>query len=301
MTVCQAPRAPPVFAPGSLACRPSVLPSCDPRFTVDPLLLPVAQPMLRAGGSMHSSTTHAKGWGLDRAIRRGSGFFLTTAIVAIALAVVAFAPSLINQTSRRGSVTPLMLAHAVFMSAWLALFLAQTVLAGTGRVRAHRRLGIAAIVIAAAIVVTGYAVTVAMVRRGFDLSGDLSQAPGGAPGAAVFQFSNITIFAVLVATALLFRRRPEIHKRLMTFAVIQTLMIAPLGHLAGHFNLPPLIFPAWGGAVLIAFLLHDWRTRGRIHPITPLVGVTLIVLGNVEAAVIGPSEWWQRFLAGIAH
>lgn len=248
---------------------------------------------------MPSSTAHATDWQLDQRIRTGHRFYVGTAIVAIVLAVTAFAPSLINQAARRGPVTALIVVHAALMSAWLALFFVQTVLAGTGRLHLHRRLGIVAVAIASGVIATGYAVTLALVRRGFDVSGDLSHSPGGARDAAIFQFSNITIFAVLVSAALILRARPEIHKRLMTFAVIQTLMIAPLGHLAGHFNLPPLIFAAWGTGVLIAFLVHDRRTRGRIHPVTLFVGLVLIVLGPVEATVIGPSDAWRRVLAWV--
>src|SRR5215207_6870221 len=96
----------------------------------------------------------------ERPGRAGRRFYTGTAIVAIVLSVGAFAPSMVDQTARRGGATPLIIAHAALMVAWLGLFLVQTVLAGSGRLRLHRRLGPTALALAAGIVATGYAVTV---------------------------------------------------------------------------------------------------------------------------------------------
>jgi hypothetical protein len=65
-----------------------------------------------------------------------------------------------------------------------------------------------------------------MVRRGFDLSGDL-RIDHDPPYETVFALRNLLIFSVLVIAALAYRHRPEIHKRLMLFANIE-LMPAPL-------------------------------------------------------------------------
>jgi hypothetical protein len=112
----------------------------------------------------------------------------------------------------------------------------------------------------------------------------------------VFQFANLIIFPALVGTAVLLRPRPDWHKRLMTLAVIETLMAAPLAHFVAHFGLPGLILPAWPVAVLLALIVHDKRSRGRIHPASLWGGIGLVVLGNIEATVIGPSQSWQRFM-----
>ena len=83
----------------------------------------------------------------------------------------------------------------------------------------------------------------------------------------------------------------------MTLAVVQTLLVAPLAHLVGHFHLPLLVLPVWGVLVFAAFVLHDRHSRGRVHPATIWGCATLIVLANTQAVVIGPSETWKRFLA----
>ena len=68
--------------------------------------------------------------------------------------------------------------------------------------------------------------TVQMVRRGFDLSGDLTALPGGAMAQTVFQFGNLLVFSILVGLGLFLRRSRETHKRLLALAVLQTLLAA---------------------------------------------------------------------------
>ena len=224
-------------------------------------------------------------------------FYSWLALAAIALSVAAFGPSLVVSSQRRGPLTAIAGAHAVLMSAWLILYLIQTVLAANGGVVLHKRLGVVGSFVGAGAVATGFVATVAMLRRGYDLSGDLGRPPNAsALDAAIFQFSNLAIFSILVGMALVLRRRRHLHKRLMAFAVIETLMAAPLGHLVGHFGLPILTFLLWGLGVLVAVLAPDIRTAKRVHPITLVLGIGLIALANLEAIVIGPSARWHRVL-----
>jgi hypothetical protein len=232
---------------------------------------------------------------------RTAGWFYTgVALVAIALSVAAFAPSIVDPGRRRGPLTPLVVAHASFMAAWLALFFAQARLVARGRVAAHRSLGVSSIPVGAGIVGTGYAATIAMARRGFDLSGDLSRPPASAMDQIVFQLGALLLFTGFVALALLLRRRPEAHKRLMTLATLQVLMTAPLAHLVGHVGLPGLILPAWGVAVALSLMAHDRRSRGRIHPASLCGGLGLVVVNNLQFAVIGPSRTWQQLVTWLA-
>jgi predicted membrane protein len=86
----------------------------------------------------------------------------------------------------------------------------------------------------------------------------------------------------------------------MAFAVIETLMAAPLGHLVGRFGLPVLTFLLWGLGVLVAFIAYDVRTVKRVHPVTLILGIGLVALANLEAIVIGPSAPWHRVLEWLA-
>ncbi len=99
-------------------------------------------------------------------------FFTAMAVLMIATSIVGFAPAILNPANRRGPLSALAAIHGIVFFAWLALFLIQVLLAGSGLMVWDRRLGIASIFLLLMMVPLGYSVTVAMVRRGFDLSGD---------------------------------------------------------------------------------------------------------------------------------
>jgi hypothetical protein len=135
------------------------------------------------------------------------------------------APSIIDPSRRLAPLTPLVAAHGILVFCWLLLFAFQTVLIGSRHFAFHRRMGIVDVVLLGPLVLLSYVVTVDMVDRGFDLSGD----QGGRTDplfASVFNFVGLIEFLVLAGVALAYRRRKEIHKRFMLFANI-SLMGAP--------------------------------------------------------------------------
>ena len=163
----------------------------------------------------------------------GGWFYSGMAIAAILTSIAGFTPSLISTAGRNAPVTSMAAAHGVISSAWLLVFLAQTMLIRTGRITAHRSLGTASAVLAAAMIALGYVTSIAMARRGFDLSGDLAVRPD--PLASLgFPLLDTLMFAVLFVAGVVYRRQPAIHKRLMLLAVAAALMPAPLAHLSGH-------------------------------------------------------------------
>jgi hypothetical protein len=151
-----------------------------------------------------------------RSSERASGgwFYSGMAIAAILTSVAGFAPSLIGTAGRNAPVTPVAAAHGMISFAWLLVFLAQTMLIRTGRITAHRSLGTTSAALAAAVIALGYVTSIAMARRGFDLSGDLAVRPD--PLASLgFPLLDTLMFAVLFVAGVVYRRRPAIHKRLM--------------------------------------------------------------------------------------
>ena len=105
------------------------------------------------------------------------------------------------------------------MTAWYVLFAAQVLLVSAGRVDIHRRLGVLVAITAVAIVPTGIATAIGFIRR---VAGNADESALAALIAG-YQFVALTLFALLVGTALAFRRRSDIHKRLMTVASLSLL------------------------------------------------------------------------------
>jgi uncharacterized membrane protein YozB (DUF420 family) len=232
--------------------------------------------------------------------RRSEGrFYIGMALAAIVIAVAGFAPAAIDTDVRKGPLTPALCLHGAVFSTWLLLFLVQTLLIPKGRIGLHRRVGVAGVVLAILMLVSGYTTAIAMARRGYDLSGDLVATADGALTILVFQLGDLVSFSFLVGGAIWYRRRPDIHKRLMLLATAGALMPAALAHIIGHSPLlrdieaPIILIPLT--MLLFAGAVHDRLAEGRIHPVSLWVPVALLVWANLRAAVIGPGEAWHRF------
>jgi hypothetical protein len=232
--------------------------------------------------------------------------FVGFAITMIAVSIAGFAPSLAHPASRRAPVSLLASAHGLVFFAWQILFLAQSFLIATHRTAVHRRLGVAGVFLYFAMIPLGFATTIAMGRRGFDLSGDLKILPHPSPGfvdpiaGLLFPVTDLVMFAILAGVALVFVSRSEIHKRLMLFANI-ILLPAPLAHLMGHNSrlsaLPVLIIVVAIGFFLAAAIMRDFFVERRVHPLTWVVAILMFGSGPFRAFVVGPSAAWQDFAA----
>jgi hypothetical protein len=253
---------------------------------------------------------------ITTARRAGRSFYVATAVAAILLNVAGFAPSLLDRSMRNGPPSTLVIVHGLVGSTWLLLFLAQTTLAATGRIGIHRRLGAAAPVLSVILIVLTFQMTIEMVRRGHDLSGDLFR-PAGPPGGPVppvaevdgglGAFVSSLNFGILVAAGWWNRRRPEIHKRLMLIALL-SLAGVPLLHLVGYAvgRWPDLSGPAvmavplvGANLLLFAGAVHDMMTRGRVHPISVWVPLAVIATGMLVFFLVG-SAAWRQFTAWLA-
>jgi hypothetical protein len=232
-------------------------------------------------------------------------FFTEMALVMIAIVLAAFMPSIVHPAGRRAPLSVLAAAHGIVFFAWLLIFLVQSRLVATRHVVWHKRLGLASIFVLALMISLGYTTTIGMVRRGFDLSGDLSvEAGNDLIHDAVFPFFNIAIFLVLVIAALAYRRRPEIHKRLMLFANIE-LMPAPLDHFIGHnptlAHLPGVIVMIPISMFVIAAVGRDLLVARRVHPVTWGLAILRMVSGPLEEGPIGSSVAWHQFVGWLAR
>lgn len=237
-------------------------------------------------------------------------YFTTMAVVLISLSVAGFMPAIANPAGRRGPLSTLATAHGIVFFAWLLLFLAQSLLIATRHVAWHRVLGPASLFLLALMIPLGFAATTAMIRRGFDLSGDQHVDPHpvagvslDAPTASVFNFASLLTFGVLAVAAISYRRRPEIHKRLMLFANI-SLMGAPITHLMGHFSqigLSPAAVLIPYGLLLLSVVGWDYLVAEQIRPMTAALAIGMFIFLPIQALLIGPSDSWRRFAVWLSQ
>ena len=194
------------------------------------------------------------------------------------------------------SAVPIVHIHGVLFTAWTLLFWAQTSLASGGNLTRHRELGVLGVAVATAMCFVGMAVTISSLKRG--------DAAGFGVAARAFSVVSVTailLFAVLVATALVNVRKSDVHKRLMLIATA-SLLQAGVGRWFAMFLRPPdavgpplvavTVLPGLVADLLfVAGMIHDRRTRGRVHPVYWIAGASVVAVQVLRVPLSTTSVW----------
>jgi hypothetical protein len=239
---------------------------------------------LTVGKSSMSARTGASG-------RRRERLFYTGMAVAVVITVFAgFARTYyLRPYFSAPPLMPLLHLHGMVFTSWLVLFLTQTTLVAANRTDVHRRLGIVGALIAVLMVVVGTATAIIRAKQG-------ATPPGGPPPLVflVVPLGDVLVFACLVGAGFYFRRRADVHKRLMLLATISILAAAiarlPFAFLQAG---PPAFFGVTD-LFIVACLLYDLAARGRVHRATALGGL-LIVASQPLRLMIGGTHAWVAF------
>jgi hypothetical protein len=184
--------------------------------------------------------------------------------------------------------------HALLFTGWLVLLTVQMMLVRGHRLDLHRRLGLAMAWLIPAMVVIALATAWTVQRQVAAL-----------PGPQDPQFISINLtdmlgFATLAGAAILLRRDPPAHKRLMLlslfylstagFARVWLLTIGPAGTdtFWGFF----IAFNLGGDIPVVLLGAYDLATRGRLHP-AYVVGAGWILANELAAAWLYFSPGWK--------
>ena len=212
-------------------------------------------------------------------------FFVAMAATALLIVVWGFTPTFFLRRPELPPLPALVVAHGVAYTAWTLLFLGQALLVTAGRVRVHRQVGAAGAGLALAMIPLGYFTAIAGARRGHN--------PARWPDALAFlaiPLVDVAVFGVLATTAVLVRRRPAAHKRLMLLATI-SLLAAPLGRIPVVGDSPVLTIGVYSLLALIC-PLADWIATRRVHPAF-IWGPALVVGTLPLRVVLGFSDTWH--------
>lgn len=173
--------------------------------------------------------------------------------------------------------------HGVLFTAWTLFFVIQTALVAAGRTDIHRRIGWIGALFASGIFLFGVVITIHAVRIGH------SGRRGQMPELLISGFIDAALFGLFFGLALLLRKRPEIHKRLMIFAML-CLIIPAVARL-------PIPDNMIGWSILALSLsgpIYDAITTRRIY-LTNVMGVLLINIFTPLRFIIADTHSWQRF------
>jgi hypothetical protein len=180
--------------------------------------------------------------------------------------------------------TTLVYVHGALFTAWVLLFIVQTALIAGRRVTAHRRLGIAGAVLAAAMIVVGASIAIATAKRG--------AGPAGADPLAflIIPLFDMILFTTFVTAALARRRDKEAHKRLMLLAYI-SIIVAAVARLPGVLGAGPPAFFGLTHLFVAVAATYDFLSRRRVHEAYLWGGLLIAVSMPLRLAISKTDAW----------
>lgn len=190
-------------------------------------------------------------------------------------------------------VAPLILhIHALAFVGWLVLLTVQVLLVRTARQAVHRRLGMVAFVLVPVMMLSGYFAEVYSQR--FYLAH-----PPDSQAFFIIPIWYVIGFGVLAGAAVLKRREPAAHKRLIVLAT--TLIVGAAYARWWGDTLAAAFGDGYGGMLINSYagttllwllgLGYDLRTRGTIHRAYRW-GVPFIIAGQLVTTVLYHSPAW---------
>ena len=220
------------------------------------------------------------------AVGRDRRFFGAMAIAVAVTVFAGFARSYyLKSAFGSPALSPLIHLHGLLFTCWILLFAVQTTLISAGRTDIHRKTGVLGAVLAVAMVGLGLLVAIGLARRGVDPSGR-----GQPLQFMAIPLFDLLMFGTLVGLAVYWRSRSRAHKRLMLLGTIALLPPAlfrvPILAAAGL----PVVFGI-ADLFVLACLLYDKVTYGRIHPAFLWGGLALVLSLPARLAVSASDAW----------
>jgi hypothetical protein len=175
---------------------------------------------------------------------------------------------------------------AVFVS-WVSLLVLQTWLVAAHKTKWHRKLGVLALIFLPAMAILGTLTVIDFVRRALDyetpeliLAGDLE---------------TLALFVLLTSWALLSRRDPSSHKRLMILGTI-----AIMGPAIDRWNFGLVITLGTVLGLPLLVLAYDLWLLKRVHR-TTAVATALITLVILTVLPFSKLAFWHQWVVWIRH
>ncbi len=216
---------------------------------------------------------------------------LTSAIalvVLIGFARTFFLRGLFPEAQTYAAPEPIFSIHGIFFTAWIGLLVLQALLIRWRRVDLHRAFGWAGVGIAGVVVLLGtYGSLIA------------AQRPGGFIGVPlppsqflIFPILDMVLFAGFFALAVVWRRKAQSHKRLMVLAAVNLVEAAiirmPIAAIGAG---APFTSRALSYLFIVALVVWDYRSSGRINRVTLWGGLLIVVSLPVRMLISQTNAW----------
>jgi hypothetical protein len=221
--------------------------------------------------------------------RHDHRFFPAMAVLLTTAMGVGFAPTYFLAGVFQAKLPGVLIhIHGVVFTAWFVLLLVQSALASSGRLSVHRKLGIAGITIAAAMLPLGLLATAEYTHRLASHYHILM--------ASIMPCAELLTFATLVTAAFLLRKRPDWHKRLIILATIAIIGAAVgrmefLPYWTFHGNAALRLAWAYTYPFLVLLIAYDLWSLRRLHLATLWGSVFIIGIHQLSLLVDLTAPW----------
>ena len=214
-------------------------------------------------------------------------FYLCMSLVMAGLVVWGFSRTVDANLFHANPARPWLLwMHGAAFSSWVLFFIAQSALIRVRKVSVHRTLGWFGAGLATLMVVLGFTVAVVMTRFDMvvlhqrDVASFLS-----------IPFWDMLVFGTCIALAILWRKKPEYHRRLVFIATCE-LMDAAIGRFDFWFN--HSIFYVGLDLLILLGVVRDLVVDGRIHKVYRYA-LPVLVVGQSLTVYLWRANpaWWQ--------
>lgn len=236
--------------------------------------------------ALHSSKITGRNGLIDRY------FYFVSSLLFAAIVVWGFSQSVGNNLFHATPPRPLLLwIHGAAFSGWVIFYILQSALVRTRNVAVHRFLGWFGAGLAATMVVLGVIISVIMGR--FDaVALHLSD-----PTFLAIPWFDMVGFGTLVGLAIYWRKKPELHRRLL-FLASCSLMDAPFGRFAYVFN-HHMFYVCLDGVILLG-LLRDLAVNRSIHKVYR-IAVPAVWAGQCATVFlwVGAPAWWLHLTKSV--
>ena len=214
-------------------------------------------------------------------------FYVALSAFMVGIVVVGFWPSYFGPMLAGNIARPAVIqVHGLVFVGWMALLMAQVILAARGQIQRHRRIGRYGIGYGWLVLVMGLVVGPAAAALHVR-AGEWTTDRGAA--FLLVTFGDMVLFGACFIAAVAYRTRPEIHKRLMVAATV-ALLFAAVGRMA-FIESQPLAGIVWLSPLFVG-MAYDWTTRRRVHPVY-LITTAGLCLGALRL-LVADSEAWLR-------
>jgi hypothetical protein len=203
-------------------------------------------------------------WRTDRS------FFVGMALAIVMVDAVGFTLAFLKTNIAEELHSTWVKVHVILFTSWIILFFAQTLLVASQRTDLHRRLGMAAIGVAAGMIgITAIS----------GISTFLNSPPRSALEHFMLEFVvhvDMIDFTILAIAGIMFRRRDvEIHKRLMFMATVTVAIRFPMLGRALKTDIPHFIDQ---DLFVLAGIAYDLISRRKVNPAYIWGGLVILIM-----------------------